>query len=65
MLILPLGNGFTCQRVSVIVFCVFVRETETLLRKDRVLIVYSSSTGEASLIEALEGTFALYYVRFL
>lgn len=35
VLILPLENSFTCQHVSVIVFCVFVWETETLLRKNR------------------------------
>ncbi len=48
----------------VIVFCVFVWETDPV-EEGSVLIMYSSSTGEESLIEAVEGTFALYYVRFL
>ncbi len=64
VLIVPLGNSFTCQHVYVIVFCVFVWETDPV-EEGSVLIMYSSSTGEASLIEAVEGTFALYYVRFL
>lgn len=46
------------------VLCICVGNRDPF-EEGSVLIVYSSSTGEASLIEALEGTSALYYVRFL